>query len=78
MSGGRHNESGQVEEEDAFTTAVAILSCGGRQWGDCDGKEEKVEEDNNGVTVAASGGLGKQNGGFDESSTAPTRRWEVR
>jgi hypothetical protein len=78
MSGGRRDESGRVEEEDAFKTAAAILSQGGRRWGDCDGKEEKVEEDDNGVTVAASGGVGRQNGGLDESSTVPTRRREAR
>ncbi len=37
---GRRDESGQVEEEDAFTTAAAMLSPGGRQWGDPNGKEE--------------------------------------
>jgi hypothetical protein len=58
--GGRQDESGRVEEEDAFTTAAAMLSRGGRRWGDRDGKEEEVEEDNNGVTVAASGGIGRQ------------------
>ena len=78
MSGGRRDESGRVEEEDAFTTAGAMLSRGGRRWGDRDGKEEEVKEDNTGVTVAASGGAGRQNGGFDESSTAPTRQREAR
>ena len=41
--GGRRNESGWGEEEDAFS----------------DGEEEEVEEDNNGMTVAASGGAGR-------------------
>ena len=72
MLGGRHDESGRVEEEDTFMTAVAMLSCGGRWWGDHDGKEEEVEEDDNGVTITALGGVGRQNGGFDESSRAPT------
>jgi hypothetical protein len=78
MSGGRRDESGRVEEEDAFTTAAAMLPHGGRQWGDRDGKEEEVEEDDNGVPVTASGGVGRRNRGFDESSTAPTRRREAR
>ncbi len=69
---GRRDESGWVEEEDAFTTAAAMLPRGGRQWGDHNGKEEEVEEDNNGMTVAALGGVGRQNGGFDESSKTPT------
>ena len=51
MLGGRRDESGRVEEEDAFTTAAAMLPRGGRRWVDCDGKEEEVEEDNNGVIV---------------------------
>ena len=75
---GKHNESGRVEEEDAFTMAVAMLSRGGRRWGDCNGKEEEVEEDDNGMTVVASGCVGRQNGGFDESSKMPTRRREAR
>ncbi len=78
MSGGRRNESGRVEEKDVFTKAAAMLSRGGRQWGDRDGEEEEVEEDDNGVTVAALGGVGRRNGGFDESSTVPTRRREAR
>ena len=45
-----------MEEEDAFTTAAAMLSRGGRQWVDRDGEEEEVEDDN-GVTVAANGTL---------------------
>jgi hypothetical protein len=65
MSGGRRDESGRVEEEDAFTKAAAMFLCGGRWWGDCNGKEEVVDEDNNGVTVAALRGVGRQNGGFD-------------
>jgi hypothetical protein len=75
---GRHDESGWVEEEDAFTTAAAMLSRGGRRWGDRDGEEEEVEEDNNGVTVTASGGVGRQNGRFDESSKTLTRRRDAR
>ena len=68
-----------MEEEDAFTTAVAMLSRGGRRWGDGYGKEEEeVEEDDNGVTVTASGGVGRRNGRFNESSTVPTRRREAR
>jgi hypothetical protein len=63
----------RVAEEDAFTTAATMLSRGGRRWGDCDGKEKEVEEDNNGVTVAASGCVSRRNGGFDESSTVPTQ-----
>ncbi len=55
-SGGRRDESGWGEEEDAFTKAAAMLLRGCRRWGDPDGKEEEVEEDDNGVTVAASGG----------------------
>ena len=34
-SGGGHDESGQGEEEDAFTMAVTMLSHGDRQWGFC-------------------------------------------
>ena len=67
--GGRRNESGLGEKKDAFTTAATMLLRGGRQWGNCNGKEEEVEEDNKGVTVAASGGGGSQNVGVDESST---------
>ncbi len=79
MPGGRREESGRVEEENAFTMAAVMLLRGGRQWGDCDGKEkEEVEEDNKGMTVAALGGVGRQNGGFEESSTVPTRRQEAR
>ncbi len=78
MSGGRHDESGQVEEEVAFTMAAAMLLRRGRRWGDHDGKKEEVEENNNDVTVAAWGGVGRQNGKFDESSTAPTRQQEAR
>ncbi len=59
---GRRDESRQVEEEDAFTMRAAMLLHRGRRWGDPDGKEEKVEEDDNGVTVAASGGVCRQNG----------------
>ena len=51
--------------------SAAMLSREGRQWGNCDGKEEVVEEDDNGVTVAASGGSGRQNDRFNESSTMP-------
>jgi hypothetical protein len=76
--GGRRNESGRGEKEDAFMTAVAMLLRGGRRWGDRDGEEEEVEEDDNGVTVAASGGGGRRNGGVDESSTMPTRLREAR
>ncbi len=42
------------------------MSRGGRRWIDRNGKEEEVEEYDNGVTVAASGGVGRQNGRFDE------------
>jgi hypothetical protein len=38
---------------------------------------EEVEEDDNGVTIAASGGVGRQNGGFNESSKTPTRWREI-
>ena len=72
MLGGRHDESGRVEEEDTFTTAAAMFSRGGRRWGDCNDEKEEVEEDNDGVTVAALGGVGRQNGGFDESPKTPT------
>ncbi len=75
---GRHDDSGRVEEEDAFTTAATMLWRGGRRWGDCDGKEEEVKEDNNGVTITAWGGIGRQNGGFNESSKTPTQRREAR
>ncbi len=76
---GRHDESECVEEEDAFTTATAMLSRRGRRWGDCDGEKEEVEEDDNGVTVAASGGVGRQNVGFDnESSKMPMQRQGTR
>ncbi len=75
---GKRNESGRVEEEDTFTMAAAMLSRGGRRWGDHDGEEEEVEADNNGVTVTALGCVGRQNGGFDESSKTPTRRREAR
>ena len=76
-SGGRRDESGWGEEEDAFTKAAAMLSRGCRRWGDRNGEEEEVEEDD-GVTIAASGGVGRRNGGFDESSTVPTQRREAR
>ena len=75
--GGRHDESGRGEEEDAFTMAAAMLSHGGRQLGDRSGEEE-VEEDDNGVALAALGGGRRQNGGVDESSTMPARRREAR
>ncbi len=48
-----------MEEKDAFTMAAAMLSRGGRQRFDRDGKEEEVEEDDNGVTVTASGGVSR-------------------
>ncbi len=67
-----------MEEEDAFMMAAAMLLRRGRRWGDCDGEGEEVEEDNNGVTVAALGGFGRQNGGFDESSKTPTQQREAR
>ena len=66
--GGRRDESGQGEEEDVLMTAAAMLSHRGRQWGDPNGKEEEVEEDDNNVTVTALGGVRRQNGRFDESS----------
>ena len=75
--GGRRNKSGRGEEEDAFTMAAAMLTRGGRRWGDRNGEEEEVEDDNS-VTVAALGGVGRQNGGFDESSMTPTRQREAR
>ena len=59
-------------------TAAAMLSRKDRRWGDHNGKEEEVEEDDNGVTVAALGGVGRQNGGFDETSKTPTWRREAR
>ena len=73
---------GGGEEGDTCKTAAAMLSCGGRRWGNCDdedGKEEEVEveEDNKGVTVTASGGGGRQTGRFEESSrrtATPTQR----
>ena len=55
---GTCNESGWEKEEDVFT-AAALLSCGVRWWGDCvddNSKEDKVEEDDNGVTIAATAG----------------------
>jgi hypothetical protein len=58
--------------------AVAMLLRGGMWWGDRYGKKEEVEEDNNGVSVAASGGVDRLNGGFDEPSTTPTQRREAR
>ena len=76
--GGRHDESGRGEEEDAFTMAAAMLSHGGRQLGDRSGEEEEVEEDDNSVAIAALGGGRRQNGGVDESSTMPARRREAR
>ena len=75
---GRRNESGRVEEEDAFTMAEAMLSRGGRRWGNCDGEEEEMEEDNNGATLTASRGVGRRNVGFDESSKTPTLWQEAR
>jgi hypothetical protein len=75
---GKRDESGRVEEEDTCTTAAAMLSRGGRRWGDRDGKEEEEDEDNNGVTVTASGCVGRQNDGFDESSKTPTQWREAR
>ena len=50
------------EEEDAFMMAASMLSRRGRRWVDRDGKEEEVEEDDNGVTIAALGGVGRRNG----------------
>ncbi len=61
-----------------FTTVAAMLLHGGRRWGHCDGKEEEVEEDDNGMTVPALGCVGRQNGGFDESSKTPTQQREAR
>ena len=55
-----------------------MLLRGGMWWGDRYGKKEEVEEDNNGVSVAASGGVDRLNGGFDEPSTTPTQRREAR
>ena len=60
-SGGMRDESERGEEEDRFTTAAAMLLRGGMRWGDCKGKEEEVEEDDKGMTVAALGGVGSQN-----------------
>ncbi len=51
--------------------AAVIMSHGGRQWGNQDdnnGKEGLVEEANNGKTVTALRGGGRQKGGFKESS----------
>ncbi len=59
--GGMCNESGRGEEEDPFTTKAAMSLRRGRHWGDCDGKEDEVEEADNSVTVAALGGVGRQN-----------------
>jgi hypothetical protein len=59
-------------------TAVALLSCEGRRWGDRDdndGEEEvvEVEVDDNEETVVASGGGGRRKGGFEESSRRRAR-----
>ena len=64
--------------------AVAMLSHGGRWWGDRDnddGKEEEVEEDNNRMTIAVSGrrqakwqirGVLKEDGILKEDGNADT------
>ena len=70
------NESGREEEEDMFTV-VAMLTCRGRWWGDCnddDGKEEEMEEDDNGVTIAALGAAA----GKMVDSRSPQGGWQRR
>ena len=51
-------ESGWEGEEDAFTTATAMLLRMGRWWGDRNNdndKEEEVKGGGNSMTIAASG-----------------------
>ena len=53
-------------KEDALTMVTAMLSPEGRQWGnqdENDGKEEVVEENDNGDTIAALGRDGRLKAG---------------
>jgi hypothetical protein len=70
-AGGEAQWSGRGEEEDACMMTAAMLLCGGRRWGDCDGEEEEVEEDNKGVTIAA---LGASAGKMADSMSPQRRR----